>query len=71
MLPLQQALLARLLQIEILAQGNELHLGRDDATPRMAELGDIAAGSGTARQRWLREAQLRSLEVVLPLPGVA
>ncbi len=67
----EQASRARFLQLHIFADGDELHLGRDDALTRVVHLADVLAWLGAARiahvgethlgEFGIREAQLTEL----------
>ncbi|MCY1362870.1 hypothetical protein D9M68_759550 [compost metagenome] len=46
---LEQAGFARLGQLHVFTDGDEFHLGRDDALLRVVHLGDVLAGLGAAR----------------------
>jgi hypothetical protein len=55
----QQVLIADLVDQLILADGDVLHLRRDDAAPRVMHLTDVGARLGHARRAQVFEAQVR------------
>ncbi len=60
-----------LLALQVLADRDEFHLGRDDALPRVVHLADVASGDRPLRRAMQIEAQLRQLGVGEPLLPVA
>jgi len=55
----------------VLANGHELHLRRDDATPRVMHLGDVRAATGSQRQPRSAEADGVEPRIVRPAPSEA
>ncbi len=66
----QQAGVGDALQPLVLADGDELHLRRDDAAPRVVHLRHVGARLGPTRRADVVEAQARRLRVVQPLAAV-
>ena len=60
-----------LLALQVLADGDELHLRRDDAPARVVHLRDVPAGLRAARLAVQVEAQLGELRIVQALAPVA
>src|SRR6202040_3096339 len=60
----------RFLPLEILADGDELHLRRDDAAPRVVHLRYVASGLGTAWLAMQIEAHPAELGVGQPRAAV-
>ena len=68
---IEQASGPRLLQLEVFADGDVFHLGRDDTLARIVQLADIAAGHGPARLAQVIEAQVGELDILLALQAEA
>src|SRR6185369_5714175 len=70
----ERARRAQLFQVfapaQVLADGDELHLGRDDAAARVVHLRHVAAGLRAARRALELETQLRELRIRKALTAV-